>query len=167
MTVSCGKNAWQRLMIAVLTAFSPTSSPADGAGPRETRAFQACLLDHPGAWQRCRNVAYYICMADQLERAANPILARERCLHQELAAWTGRLDDACAALGPFAHAEGGPEHRICAGDSAPETGAETGSPATPEDATMARLKILRQSADRARMRAIHAARLLAERGAAR
>jgi|GEM_PF-3778781 len=71
---------------------------ADSAGLRETRAVEVCLNDYPTSEHQCFDVAYYTCMGEQIELAANPSLARERCLFQEMFVWSDLLEDGCAEM---------------------------------------------------------------------
>lgn len=85
-------------LLALSTACAGPSC-ADSAGERETRALQACLFDYQDAEHQCFDVPYYTCMGEQLGIAANPNLARERCLFQELTVWSNLIEEACDDLG--------------------------------------------------------------------
>lgn len=90
---SLGLMGWLAIGIA-------TSGPvwADGAGQRETLALQACLSDRSEAEHLCFDVPFYTCMGEQLAVAANPELAEERCLFQEMFVWDQLIEEGCDDL---------------------------------------------------------------------
>lgn len=79
--------------LAILAAAQPIS--ADSAGERELLALETCLFENQSSPMNCRSIPYYTCMGTQMREAANPRLARERCLFQEIFTWDVVTHIAC------------------------------------------------------------------------
>lgn len=108
-------------LLSLLALSTACASPswADSAGERETRALQACLFDYQDAEHQCFDVPYYTCMGEQLGIAANPNLARERCLFQELTVWSNLLEEACNDLGEIFESGSATWDALCFENNAP------------------------------------------------
>ncbi len=107
------------LSLLALSTACAGPSWADGAGEHKTRALQACLFDYQDAEHQCFDVPYYTCMGEQLGIAANPNLARERCLFQELTVWSNLIEEACDDLGKIIEPGSATWGALCFENNAP------------------------------------------------
>jgi hypothetical protein len=145
--------------LALIAAYAGPSW-ADSAGARETRALQACLFDYQDAEHHCFDVPYYTCMGEQLGIAANPTLARERCLFQELTVWTNLIEDACEDLGETIEPGSATWDAWCFDNNAPNWSHITRGLNSSDQAPDARQTTLQMSAEANRSFAVQLRQLL-------
>ncbi|WP_238365179.1 hypothetical protein [Mesobacterium pallidum] len=148
------------LSLLALSTICAGPSWADGAGQRETLALQACLFDYQGAEHQCFDVTYYTCMGEQLGIAANPTLAKERCLLQEFTVWTNLIEDACEDLGEIIEPGSATWDALCFENNAPNWSYITRGLNSSDQASDARQTRLQLAAESARSFAVQIRKLL-------
>ena len=123
---------WVRLFCLLFISVLPVVAAADGAGERETLALKACLSDYADAERQCFDVPYYTCMGEQLTVAANPELAQERCLFQEMFVWGDILEETCEALASIFERGTSRWEALCFANNSPNWGYLTQELVQPE-----------------------------------
>ncbi len=73
--------------VLVFVTVAPTIMKADGPDPSLLTSLEYCIQANAVFPENCQNQPYIACMGEQLNIAANPSLASERCWHQEGFVW--------------------------------------------------------------------------------
>lgn len=142
------------LQLLALSATCAGPSWAESAGARERWALQACLFDYQYAEHQCFDVPYYTCMGEQLGKAVNPNLARERCMFLELTVWANLIEEACDDLGEIIELGSAIWDALCFDNNAPNWSLVTQSVETSDQAPHARQTTLLLSTEGARSFAV-------------